>query len=33
VGLCKSFGLREVCPHKDDGKIYEGRLSDHPRFS
>jgi DNA-binding winged helix-turn-helix (wHTH) protein len=33
VGLCRSFGLRKVGPHKRDGVIYEGRLSDHPRFS
>jgi DNA-binding winged helix-turn-helix (wHTH) protein len=33
VSLCRSFGLREVCQHKTDGVIYEGRLSEHPRFS
>ena len=33
AGMCKSFGLREVGPHKKDGIIFEGRLSEHPRFT
>ena len=33
VSMCRSFGLTEVGPHKEEGIIFEGRLSEHPRFA